>query len=89
MRTRIVIDDELMQDTLRATGLKTKREAGKDIAIEAARNIRALRELGLTVRKTIDTVIATRCTESGFALLCSDKDFDPFVRHPDYAAQLL
>ena len=27
MRTKIVIDDKLMQDTLRATGLKTKREA--------------------------------------------------------------
>lgn len=27
MRTNIVIDDQLMQDTLKATGLKTKREA--------------------------------------------------------------
>jgi Arc/MetJ family transcription regulator len=27
MRTNIVIDDRLMSDTLRATGLKTKREA--------------------------------------------------------------
>ena len=27
MRTNIVIDDKLMSDTLRATGLKTKREA--------------------------------------------------------------
>ena len=27
MRTNIVIDDKLMQETLRATGLKTKREA--------------------------------------------------------------
>ena len=27
MRTNIVIDDKLMMDTLRATGLKTKREA--------------------------------------------------------------
>lgn len=26
MRTNIVIDDKLMQDSLRATGLKTKRE---------------------------------------------------------------
>ena len=26
MRTNIVIDDKLMQDTLRATGLRTKRE---------------------------------------------------------------
>ncbi len=27
MRTNIVIDDALMRETLRATGLKTKREA--------------------------------------------------------------
>jgi len=27
MRTNIVIDDKLMNETLRATGLKTKREA--------------------------------------------------------------
>ncbi len=27
MRTNIVIDDKLMNDTLRLTGLKTKREA--------------------------------------------------------------
>ena len=27
MRTNIVIDDKLMKDTLRVTGLKTKREA--------------------------------------------------------------
>lgn len=27
MRTNIVVDDKLMEDTLRATGLKTKQEA--------------------------------------------------------------
>jgi Arc/MetJ family transcription regulator len=27
MRTNIVIDDKLLRDTLRATGVKTKREA--------------------------------------------------------------
>ena len=27
MRTNIVIDDKLMRDTLRATGLRTKRQA--------------------------------------------------------------
>jgi len=54
---------------------------GKDIAIQAARNFRALRALGVTVRKTIDTLIATRCMVSGFPLLYSDRDFDPFVQH--------
>jgi hypothetical protein len=54
---------------------------GQRIAIQAARNFRALRALGITARKTIDTVIATRCIESGLALLYSDRDFDPFVVH--------
>jgi predicted nucleic acid-binding protein len=54
---------------------------GQDIAIQAARNCRALRALGITVRKTIDTVIATRCIASGLTLLYSDRDFDPFVQH--------
>ena len=55
--------------------------AGQDIAIQAAKNFRALRALGISVRKTIDTVIATRCIESGLPLLYSDRDFDPFVEH--------
>ena len=55
--------------------------AGQDIAIQAAKNFRALRALGVSVRKTIDTVIATRCIESGLSLLYSDRDFDPFVEH--------
>ena len=54
---------------------------GKDIAIQAAKNFRLLRALGVTVRKTIDTVIATRCIESDFKLLYSDRDFNPFVQH--------
>ncbi len=54
---------------------------GKEIAIQAARNFRILRGLGVTVRKTIDTVIATRCIESGYTLLHSDRDFDAFEKH--------
>ena len=55
--------------------------AGKAIAIQAARNFRTLRGYGITVRKTVDTLIATRCIHSGLILLHSDKDFDPFVTH--------
>ena len=55
--------------------------AGADIALQAARNFRQLRALGVTVRKTIDTVIATHCIENGISLLYSDRDFDPFVEH--------
>ena len=55
--------------------------AGRDIAVQAARNFRALRARGVTVRKTIDTLIATRCIVDGFPLLYGDRDFDPFVEH--------
>jgi predicted nucleic acid-binding protein len=54
---------------------------GREVAVQAARNFRALRALGVTVRKTIDTIIATRCIESRLPLLYSDRDFDPFVAH--------
>jgi predicted nucleic acid-binding protein len=54
---------------------------GERIATQAARNFRALRLLGVTVRSTIDTGIATRCIEDGYDLLHSGRDFDPFARH--------
>ena len=54
---------------------------GEEIAIQAARNFRKLRTLGITIRKTIDTLIATSCIEKDIALLYSDRDFDPFVQH--------
>ena len=54
---------------------------GELVVIEAARHYRALRARGITVRKTIDTLIATRCIIDDIALLYSDRDFDPFVAH--------
>jgi predicted nucleic acid-binding protein len=54
---------------------------GIDIAVAAATNFRRLRALGVTVRKTIDTVIATRCIMDGHELLHSDRDFDAFQLH--------
>ena len=63
------------------TSLEIVVLGGEHIAIQAASNFRALRALGITVRKTIDCVIATRCIESGYELLHSDRDFDPFVKH--------
>jgi predicted nucleic acid-binding protein len=63
------------------TTLTVVELGGRDIAIQAARNFRKLRKLGITVRKTIDTIIATRCIESDFDLLHNDRDFEPFVEH--------
>lgn len=54
---------------------------GKPIAIKSAENYRFLRKKGVTVRKTIDVIIATACLEYDFTLLHSDRDFIPFVNH--------
>ena len=71
------------------TSLLVVELGGREIAIQAARNFRILRAQGVTIRKTIDTVIATRCIESGFTLLHSDRDFDPFVQHLGLRSALL
>ena len=50
---------------------------GKQIATKTAENFRLLRKKGVTVRKTIDVLIATFCIEHGFELLHNDRDFEP------------
>ena len=63
------------------TSLEVVEIGGREIAIQAARHVRTLRRLGVTVKKTIDTLIATFCIEKEDALLYSDHDFEPFVEH--------
>ena len=54
---------------------------GYALAIKASENYRLIRAKGITIRKTIDTLIATRCIVDGLTLLHSDQDFLPFVKH--------
>ena len=54
---------------------------GRDVALASARNYRALRARGVTVRKTIDMLIATFCLENGHRLLHTDRDFIPIAEH--------
>ncbi len=63
------------------TSLMVVELGGQEIAIQAAGNFRALRNIGVTVRKTIDTIIATRCVANGYDLLHNDRDFEAFVTH--------
>ena len=51
------------------------------IALKSAANFRSLRKMGLTVRKTVDSIIATYCIENRLPLLHADKDFQPFHQH--------
>ena len=52
-----------------------------DIALRSAANFRKLRSKGITVRKTIDVIIATYCIENKLPLLHTDRDFQPFHEH--------
>lgn len=91
----LVVGDLILAEVLR--GLEDERgfeEAGRwlgrlehvvlggmDIAVQAARNHRALRSRGLTVRGTVDLIIATRCLADGLQLLHCDHDFDALEEH--------
>ena len=54
---------------------------GREIALASARNYRKLRAAGVTVRKTIDMLIATFCLERRHSLLHADRDFDAIEEH--------
>jgi len=60
------------------TSLTVYTLGGQEIAIKSADNFRLLRKKGITVRKTIDVLIATFCIGKQLHLLHSDKDFEPF-----------
>lgn len=66
-----------------STDFATERFGATPVPAEvrAAKSHRALGERGVTIRETIDAVIATRCMVSGLRLLHSDRDFEPFERH--------
>ena len=63
------------------TRLEFVRLGGRKIAVAAARNYRTLRIRGVTVRRTIDGLIATCCIVNRHTLLHSDRDFDGFERY--------
>jgi predicted nucleic acid-binding protein len=54
---------------------------GPQNAYKAAENYRSLRSRGITVRKTIDGIIATACIQANLPLLFSDRDFQPYVEY--------
>jgi len=54
---------------------------GYEISLKSVDNFRLLRKKGITIRKTIDVLIATYCIENQLILLHSDKDFQPFQQH--------
>ena len=59
--------------------LPFRQIGGYNVAIQSAQNYRQLRKVGVTVRKTIDIIIATFCIIEGLTLLHDDRDFDPIA----------
>ena len=94
-RQRIVLGDLVLAEVLQGCttdvahhqvrsvfqNLTVIEMAGEEIALRASDHYRALRSRGITVRKTIDTLIAARCIADRLVLLHSDRDFDPFAEH--------
>lgn len=75
-------DDRGFNEARRLLGRLARVDIGGiDLAIEAARNYRRLRGLGVTVRGTVDVLIATRCITDRLRLLHSDRDFAAFEKH--------
>jgi predicted nucleic acid-binding protein len=94
-KTPILIGDLILAEVLQGfrndTDFETARRIlGKflqvemvnpDLALQSARNYRLLRGKGITVRKTIDSLIATYCIENEHDLLHNDGDFDGYEKH--------
>lgn len=68
-----------IEHAMRQFNVVSMLDAG--LAVLAARNYRHLRALGITIRKSIDVIIATYCIENAHALLHDDRDFEPFAAH--------
>jgi len=71
-RTRVNL---LAHPILRARGLET---------FESAANLyRAARRRGLTIRRSVDCLIAATCLETGAEIYHNDRDFDALARVSD------
>lgn len=77
------ITDERQHDLTRAVLLAFPQVplGGTELALAAADHYRALRRLGITVRKAVDCLIAAWCIARSVPLLHSDRDFEPFTAH--------
>jgi predicted nucleic acid-binding protein len=97
MCTNIDIDDGLLKEVMAKTGAKTDAHAalileamapfqviqivGTKCVRQASKYLRSLRQKGITPRKTIFTLIATRCIIDNIPLFTSDRDLDAFGEH--------
>ncbi len=71
----------LRQARLLLQTLSVEPCGGEDIALAAAEHYRLLRARGITVRSSIDVMIAAFCIERDYLLLHSDRDYDAIAAH--------
>jgi len=86
-----IILTEVLQGFWRDTDYKRARRLllrfpvfemwGQEIALKSAEHYRFLRKKGITVRKTVDVVIATFCIRHDIPLLHDDRDFMPLEKY--------
>jgi predicted nucleic acid-binding protein len=74
-------DDDFDNARLALGKLDTTSLVSPALAIQSARNYRYLRQKGITVRKTIDSLIATFCIENDVELLHNDSDYDSYEQY--------
>lgn len=82
-------DAEFNEAALVLYSFPTVELGGYEAAIESAAYFRTLRRKGVTVRGTIDVVIATYCLRNNYSLLYADRDFDHMVKHIGLKSALL
>jgi predicted nucleic acid-binding protein len=91
---RLVVPDLVLFEVLR--GFRDEREqraaqalmltldveptGGVRLMLDAAQHYRGLRKSGVTVRSSIDVLVATFCIENDYLLLHRDRDFEAFER---------
>ena len=91
---RIVVPDLVLFEVLRGfrhehghrqarrlmESLHVEDTGGAELALAAAQHYRSLRTQGITVRSSVDVLVASFCIENDYALLHRDRDFLAFER---------
>ena len=91
---RIVVPDLVLFEVLRGfrqehshrqarrlmESLHVEDTGGAELALSAAQHYRSLRAQGITVRSSVDVLVASFCIENDYALLHRDRDFLAFER---------
>ena len=75
-------EDKLFEPTAQGLLLFEIFETGSSsLAVASAQNFRRLRKIGITIRSSIDCLIATFCIQADHQLLHNDRDYDAFEKH--------